>query len=148
MAADLGCPLIGVQHHHAHAAAVLAENQFNEPALAIVCDGAGFAGDGSIWGGELLRVDLTGFTRLGHLRYMPLAGGDACAKYPWRSALSLLHAAFDSGFADLPICQELANADELRDGGPDVAQQRLLCIQQFGGPRLRWRGRIIGFVPT
>jgi hydrogenase maturation protein HypF len=86
-------PLIGVQHHHAHAAGVLAEHEFTDPALAVVCDGTGFGTDGTIWGGEILEIDGPTFRRVGRLRPMRLAGGDASAKHPWRSALSLLHQA-------------------------------------------------------
>ena len=108
LAAQQGLPLIAVQHHHAHAAAVLAEHGLAGPALAVVCDGTGYGTDGSIWGGELLAVELTDFRRLGRLRPMPLPGGDAAAKQPWRSALALLFIAHGQDFAELPICRQLA----------------------------------------
>ncbi len=77
-------PLVGVQHHHAHAAAVLAENQTTRPALALICDGTGYGTDGTIWGGELLIASRADFRRIERLRPMLLPGGDACAKQPWR----------------------------------------------------------------
>jgi len=78
--------LVGVQHHHAHAAACLAEHGEEGPALALVFDGTGYGTDGTLWGGELLRCDLGGFDRLSHLEPVPLAGGEAAIREPWRTA--------------------------------------------------------------
>jgi hydrogenase maturation protein HypF len=85
--------LVGVQHHHAHAASCLAENGHLEPALALVFDGTGYGTDGTIWGGELLRCDLADFERLSHLTPVPLPGGEAAIREPWRTASSYLEAA-------------------------------------------------------
>jgi hydrogenase maturation protein HypF len=85
--------LVGVQHHHAHAAACLAEHRETGPALALVFDGTGFGTDGTLWGGELLRCDLHGFERLAHLRPVPLPGGEAAIREPWRTAASYLELA-------------------------------------------------------
>lgn len=84
--------LIGVQHHHAHIAAVLAENQWNGDALVIGVsfDGTGYGTDGAIWGGEVLLADYQAFQRIAHLRYAPLPGGDASIKRPYRTALAYL----------------------------------------------------------
>ncbi|MGX4769218.1 carbamoyltransferase HypF [Bradyrhizobium guangdongense] len=86
-----GRRLIAVQHHHAHAASVMAEHGVVAPALALVLDGFGQGSDGGVWGGELLLCEGAQFRRLGHLAPMKMPGGDRAAREPWRMAASVLH---------------------------------------------------------
>jgi len=90
---DGSAALVGVQHHHAHIASVMVENQVMDPVIGLALDGTGYGTDGKIWGGEFLVADLTGFERAGHIKYVPLPGGDAAIRHPYRVALSYLHAA-------------------------------------------------------
>jgi hydrogenase maturation protein HypF len=84
---------LGVQHHHAHLAAVLAEYGETGPAVGAIYDGAGYGTDGTIWGGELLAGDLGGFTRAGALRQVALPGGGRAIRQPWRMACAWMQAA-------------------------------------------------------
>jgi hydrogenase maturation protein HypF len=94
-----------VQHHYAHIAACLAENGVNEKVIGISFDGVGLGTDEKSWGGEFFVADLTGFERVGHLKYVPLPGGDAAAKEPYRMAIAYLHAAF--GEEAVPLAEQL-----------------------------------------
>ncbi len=90
--------LVPVQHHHAHLAAVLAEHQLPGPAVGLIMDGTGYGTDGTIWGGEILVGDATSFSRVGHFEPVPLPGGDAAIKAPWRQAVSYLRHTFGAEF--------------------------------------------------
>lgn len=100
-----GRPLkhLAVQHHHAHAAACMAENNLDGPVIALVLDGTGYGTDGHIWGSEVLTCTYESFERHAHLQYVPMPGGDAAVHEPWRMALACLFDRFGTEAATLDI---------------------------------------------
>jgi len=85
-----GIELIPVQHHHAHVASCMADNGLQSPVIGVVFDGTGLGSDGHIWGGEFLVADYHSSRRVGHLEYLPLPGGDAATRKPYRITLAYL----------------------------------------------------------
>jgi hydrogenase maturation protein HypF len=90
-ARGLGLPTVAVQHHYAHVLSCLVDAEVEPPVLGVAWDGTGYGTDGTIWGGEFLRVDADRFERVGYLRTFPLAGGDTAVREPRRSAAGLLY---------------------------------------------------------
>ncbi len=99
-----GVDLIGVQHHHAHIASCLADNGAGGPVIGVAFDGTGYGLDGTIWGGEFLVADLAGFERAGHLAPVPMPGGAAAIRQPWRMAAAYLEAA-EAGGSGLEVAR-------------------------------------------
>jgi len=99
-----GMQLVGVQHHHAHIAACMAENHLDGQVIGIALDGTGYGTDGAIWGGEVLLADYKGFERAAHLEYIPLPGGAAAIHEPWRTAVSYLSRHYGKDLSGLDLC--------------------------------------------
>jgi hydrogenase maturation protein HypF len=94
---------IGVQHHHAHIASVLAEHGLAGPLIGVAADGTGYGTDGAIWGCEIMIASLSSFERAAHLAYVPLPGGEQAVRQPWRMAAVYLAQAYGDAFLDLDI---------------------------------------------
>jgi hydrogenase maturation protein HypF len=86
--------LVGVQHHHAHVASCLADNGVAGPVVGLAFDGLGWGSDATVWGGEVLVADLAGFSRAAHLDCVPMPGGTAAIREPWRMAAAHLAVAY------------------------------------------------------
>ena len=110
-----GLSLIPVQHHHAHIVSCLVDNGVKGPVIGVAFDGAGYGTDGTLWGGEFLIADFHRFQRAGHLENVPLLGGEAAIRKPYRMALSYLHTllAEDFSLEGLPMSKLDITALEL-----------------------------------
>jgi len=100
---------VGVQHHHAHIASVLAEHGLEGPVIGIAADGTGYGTDGTVWGGEVLVASLTDFQRVAHLAYVPLPGGEQAIRQPWRMGAMYLEQVYGPSWVDmqLPFAQRV-----------------------------------------
>ncbi len=97
--ASAGLKIVPVQHHHAHIVSCLVDNQVEEEVIGVALDGTGYGTDGKIWGGEFLLADWRSFKRLGHLEYVPLPGGEAAIRKPYRMALGYLYSLLGEEFS-------------------------------------------------
>jgi hydrogenase maturation protein HypF len=137
-AAQLGPPLVPVQHHWAHVLSCLAENEIDGTALGVSWDGTGYGPDGTIWGGEFLRANEDGsFTRVAHLRTFRLPGGEAAVRQPCRTALSLLFASDEKADWDLI---DLAPLGEFTV--PELSLLRQMLAQGVQSPLTSSAGRL------
>ena len=95
--------VIMVQHHHAHIASCMAENNLDEDVIGIALDGIGYGNDGNIWGGEFFVCNLSDYKRYTHFEYIPIPGGDKATEEPWRIAVSYLYKVYQDKFEKLKI---------------------------------------------
>lgn len=107
--------VVPVQHHHAHLVSCLEDNGIaaGEACYGLILDGTGYGGDGRIWGFELLHGSASGYERLGHLRYTPLPGGEACIRQPWRTGAAMLMALLPETGAELAARLYPSHAEQL-----------------------------------
>ncbi|MCP4201469.1 MAG: carbamoyltransferase HypF [bacterium] len=130
-------PTIAVQHHHAHLAACLADNDEPGKALGVIWDGTGYGTDGSVWGGEFLSGDAAAFERVASLRPFRLPGGDAAVREPRRVALALLWETFgEAGFER----HDLASVRSFENG--ERAPLARMLASGFGSPVTTSAGRL------
>jgi hydrogenase maturation protein HypF len=130
---------IGVQHHFAHALSCMAEYGAKGPCLAVVMDGTGYGEDDTVWGGEFLEVNVQEYKRLGHLKYVPMPGGDKAAQEPWRMATVYLERIY-GGLEGLSI-PFVKSLDLER-----WAQIRLAVRSQINSPLCSSTGRLFDAV--
>jgi hydrogenase maturation protein HypF len=108
-------PFTGIQHHHAHAAACMAEHGLDEKVIAVIFDGTGWGPDNTLWGSEFLVCDLAEYRRITHFENVPLPGGDIGAEEPWRMAVSYLDHYFGNDMlkTGIPLTERIA-AEKLK----------------------------------
>ncbi len=104
---NYGNTTIKIQHHHAHMASCMIENNLNEKVIAVIFDGTGLGYDGKIWGGEILVGDYLKFRRVKHLEYFPILGGDSAIKEPWKILVSYLNYVFKGKSPPLKVLDDL-----------------------------------------
>lgn len=112
VAHEMGLPVIEIQHHYAHIASCLAENNRTDRVIGVSFDGTGYGDDGTVWGGEYLVADLDGYERAGHISPFLQTGGDVSAREGWRIAVSMLYGAYgdkdrtEQAVKDLQLCTD------------------------------------------
>jgi len=111
LAAENDLAVVGVQHHHAHIAACLAEHGHSGQVIGVALDGTGYGPDGTIWGGEILIADVREYERAAHLEYLPLPGGEAAIHRPYRIAWGYLLATLGA-IPDLPTLREFPSQEQ------------------------------------
>jgi hydrogenase maturation protein HypF len=138
-----GCELLEVQHHHAHAASLMAELKAGSDSeeVAVTIDGAGYGNDGTVWGGEVLIVKYGSFIRFGHLEQTPMPGGDRAAEYPVRMLISIL-----SKFMSREEVEHFIVSRGLHRGlpyGVEELEATLLLLEKGGLPVTSSMGRVL-----
>ena len=133
-----GCPVVQVQHHHAHTAALMAEWSINE-VVGVACDGFGYGSDGFAWGGEVLHCNKEGFSRVAHLQNQPMVGGDLATYHPLRMAAGILYSEAD-------VAEWLMSKSGLLPHGETEAELILQQLQKGSAPTTSSCGRVLDAV--
>ena len=136
-------PRLAVQHHYAHVLSCLAENRLAPPVLGVAWDGTGYGGDGTIWGGEFLRVDAAGYERVAHWRTFPLPGGESAIREPRRAAIGLLHEMMGGAIPEWP---DLVPVHEFGRGEAEILGSML--ARGINSPRTSSVGRLFDAVAS
>jgi len=136
-------PVIAVQHHYAHVLSCMAENELEPPVMGVSWDGTGYGLDGTVWGGEFLRVDDSSFQRVAHLRTFRLPGGDKAVKEPRRSALGLLYEIFGERLFDM---KDLAPVRACPDD--ELQLLRSMLVRNINSPVTSSAGRLFDAVAS
>lgn len=134
-----GLKLVPVQHHHAHIVSCMVENKVEEPVIGVAFDGTGYGTDGTIWGGEFLVADWSRFQRAGHVEYMPLPGGAAAIRKPYRTALGYLYTLFGPDFSVEGLPLHRFSSDEF-----DIVKKQL--AREINCPPTSSAGRLFDAV--
>jgi len=136
-ARESGLPVVHVQHHYAHVLACMAENELESPVFGVAWDGTGHGPDGTVWGGEFLKITGTGFERFAHFRTFQLPGGEAAIKEPRRCALGLVHEIFGDAIFAMP------DLPPIRAFSPiELRVLRTMLERQVNTPRTSSAGRL------
>ncbi len=141
-AIGLDLPRVGVQHHHAHAVAAMAEHGEGGPVIAVSFDGTGYGTDGNLWGGEFLIARPEGFERVGHLRYVPMPGGAAAIHKPYRMAFGYLYHLLGPG-----VLESRAALFDRIDNSEAVLMRQMLD-KQLNSPLTSSMGRLFDAVSS
>jgi hydrogenase maturation protein HypF len=141
---------IGIQHHYAHIASVMAESGIKDKVIGVAFDGTGYGIDGNLWGGEFLVCDLKGFERIAHFKYIPLPGGNRAIRECWRTAISYIVdslAIGDRQWAKDMVLYYLDNIDFIKKYGKEKINNilRLIDNKQFS-PLSSGAGRLFDAV--
>ena len=112
VAEETGLPLIRIQHHYAHIVSCMAENDWSDPVIGVSFDGTGYGTDETIWGGEIMTADLSGFERKASIRPFLQLGGDASSREGWRIAASMIYAVTGQRDRIIELLRQLDLCDE------------------------------------
>ena len=138
---ELGLPVIEIQHHYAHIASCLAENNRTDRVIGVSFDGTGYGDDGTIWGGEYLTADLDGYERAGHISPFLQSGGDISAKEGWRIAVSMIYSGTEDAVKAAEIVKELDLCSD-----QEVRVQFMMADKHINSVRSTSAGRLFDAV--